>query len=179
MTTTVFKNESKVGTKEVIETFRKHLENDYVESFNKSEIEQLVDIASKNPTDKFVVTDYPNTLVMQVDLLIWSNLTEEFKEAQESLEILESDKHNMILQDTDSMTGDHRLILLPETEYSLEKGRFKAKVGKLKRFHDCKILKTNKPFLIFHREHGNLTLPTGEYLVCSSLDAETLDKMID
>ena len=116
---------------------------------------------------------------MQGDLLIWSNLTEEFKNAQETLRNLESTKSNMVLQDTDSMTGDHRLITLPETKFSLMKGKFQIKVGKFSSFYDCKILKINKPFLIFHREHGNLTLPAGEYLICSSLDAERLDKMID
>ena len=178
MTTTVFKNEEKVSTKEVLDTFRKRLENDYEKSFDKSEIEQLVDIASKNPTDKFVVTDYPDTLVMQGDLLIWSNLTSEYREALKTLSDLKPTK-NMILQETDSITGDHRLILLPETDYTLETGKFQITIGAFKKAHTCRILKTNKPFLIFHREHGNLTLPAGEYLVCSSLDAKTLDRMID
>lgn len=85
MTTTIFKNEEKVNVRGVIDTFRKKLENDYKESFEKSEIENLVDIASKNPTDKFVITDCPNVPVMQGDLLIWSNLTSEYKEATQSL----------------------------------------------------------------------------------------------
>lgn len=179
MTTTIFKNEEKVNVRGVIDTFRKKLENDYKESFEKSEIENLVDIASKNPTDKFVITDCPNVPVMQGDLLIWSNLTSEYKEATQSLFFDLKDTDSMILQDTDSMTGDHRLVLLPETDYSLKNGKFQISIGSYKAPYDCKILKTNKPFLIFHREHGNLTLPAGEYMICSSLDAKTLNKMID
>ena len=183
MTTTVFKNPEKVGTQEVIETFRNHLIKDFEKSFKKSEIDELVDLAAKNPTDKFVVTDYPDVEVMQGDILIWSNLTDEFKEIRPTItDLKQTDR--LVLQDNDSMTGDHRLVLLPETKYSLKTGKFVPPILKGKnswgdRFYDCKVLEINKPFLVFHREHGNLTMPAGEYVICSSMDSQTLDKMMD
>ena len=94
------------------------------------------------------------------------------------------DTDRLILQDNDSMTGDHRLIILPKTKYSLKNGKFIPSILKGKnqwgdRYYDCKVLKIDKPFLVFHREHGNLTMPAGEYIICSSMDSETLDKMMD
>ena len=183
MTTSVFKNPKKVSTQEVIETFRNRLIKDFEKSFKKSEIEELVDLAAKNPTDKFVVTDYPDVEVMQGDILFWSNLTDEFKEIRPIIKNLtKTDK--LVLQDNDSITGDHRLVILPETKYSLKTGKFVPPILKGKnswgdRLYDCKVLEIDKPFLVFHREHGNLTMPAGEYIICSSMDSQTLDKMMD
>lgn len=183
MTTTVFKNPERVSTEKVIETFRQNLINDYKKSFRKSEIEELVDLAAKNPTDKFVVTDYPDVEVMQGDIIFWSNLTDQFKEIYHTIVDL-NPTDRLILQDGDSMTGDHRLVLLPNTKYTLHTGRFVPPILKGKnswgdRLYDCKVLSINKPFLVFHREHGNLTMPAGEYIICSSMDSETLNKMMD
>lgn len=183
MTTTVFKNSERISTNDVIETFRKSLIKDFKESFKKTEIEELIDLVAKNPTDKFVVTDYPDVEVMQGDILFWSNLTDEFKEIRSLIKDLK-ETNRLILQDNDSMTGDHRLVLLPHTKYTLQKGSFVPPILKGKntwgdRRYDCKLLTINKPFVVFHREHGNLTLPAGEYIICSSLDSETLDKMMD
>ena len=183
MTTIVFKNPEKVSTNEVIETFRSHLINDFKKSFKKSEIENLIDSASKNPTDKFVVTDYPDVEVMQGDILFWSSLTDEYKEIRPLIDDLKNTSR-LVLQDGDSMTGDHRLIFLPETKYTLKTGTFVPPILKGKnswgdRKYDCKVLKTDKPFLVFHREHGNLTMPAGEYIICSSMDSSTLSRMMD
>ena len=183
MTTTVFKNQENISTKNVIETFRQKLIKDYEKSFSKSEIENLVEIAAKNPTDKFVVTDYPDVEVMQGDILIWSSLTDEYQEIRPLVTAIE-ETERLVLQDGDSMTGDHRLIPLKNSTYTLQTGKFVPPLlaGKNSwgdRKYDCKILKIDTPFLIFHREHGNLTLPAGEYLICSSMDSETLERMMD
>lgn len=180
---TVFKNPEKISTNEVIETFRKHLIEDYNDSFEKSEIDSLVDIASKNPTDIFVVTDYPDVEVMQGDILIWSSLTDEYRTNRPLVTDIQSTER-MVLQDGDSMTGDHRVIPLSESNYTIQTGKFTPEILKGKnswgdRKYDCKLLKIDTPFLIFHREHGNLTLPAGEYMICSSLNSETLERMMD
>ena len=38
---------------------------------------------------------------------------------------------------------------------------------------------TDKPFLIYHREHGNMAYTAGKYMFYSQLDPDTLDRMMD
>lgn len=183
MTTTIFKNEQKVGTQEMITEFRKHLEKDFTKSFSKNEIDLLVEIMAKNPTDKFVVSDYPDVPVMQGDILIWSTLTDEYKEVRPTITDL-TETTRTVLQDGDSMTGDHRLVPLSNSNLKIQTGKFVPPILKGKnswgdRTYDCKLVSIDTPFLIFHREHGNLTLPAGEYIVCSSMNSETLERMMD
>lgn len=183
MTTTVFKNEQKISTQEVINEFRKHLEKDHSEAFEKSEIESLVEIASKNPTDIFTIKDCPNSVVPQGDILIYSSLTNWFKEVRPIITNL-TETTRTVLQDGDSMTGDHRLIPLSNSNLKIQTGKFVPPILKGKnswgdRTYDCKLISIDTPFLIFHREHGNLTLPAGEYIVCSSMNSETLERMMD
>ena len=58
MQTTIFRNENKVSTEEVLNLFTQTLET--ADLFKKSEIEELSDIVAKNPADKFIVSEKPN-----------------------------------------------------------------------------------------------------------------------
>lgn len=180
MQTTIFKNEEKLSTDEVLEVFRRTLENNF--SFEKSEIEELSDIAAKNPVDKFIVSELPNVEVMQGDILIWSELTDEYKENFPNVTNIQPTTR-MVLQEGDSMTGDHQLIPLKGAKYTLQTGNFVPKILKDvvwgRNSYTCKLLEIDSPFVIRHREHGNITLTAGKYMICSSLDSETLDRMRD
>ena len=180
MQTTIFKNEEKLSTQEVLNIFRQTLEENF--SFEKSEIEELSDIAAKNPVDKFIITEKPNVPVMQGDLLIWSDLTDEYKANFPSVTDLQK-TDRMVLQDNDSITGDHQLIPLKGAKFTLHTGKFQPTILKKVIWggntYDCKILDIDSPFVIRHREHGNITLTAGKYMICSSLDSESLQKMTD
>lgn len=180
MQITAFRNENKVSTEEVLDFFTQTL-ND-CQLFEKEEIEQLSDIAAKNPVDKFIVSEQPNVEVMQGDILIWSELTEEYKINFPRVQIGE-ETTSLVLQDDDSMTGDHRLVPLRGANYSLKKGKFIPPIleGAIwgGNAYDCKILEIDTPFVITHREHGNITLTAGKYMICSSLDSKTLRRMQD
>lgn len=181
MKTAVFRNELKVSTEEVLKIFNKTLEKNY--NISKSEIEQLTDIAAKNPVDKFFISERPDCPVMQGDLLIWAEGTAEFNSNFPLIKDLK-ETTSMALQEDDSITGDHELVPLKGSKFSLKKGKFIPSIlkGHLwnSNAYDCKVLEIDSPFVIKHREHGNFTfLMGGKYMICSSLDSETLTRMRD
>ena len=181
MQTTIFRNENKVSTKEVLSIFNKTLKNDF--DLKQTEIEELTEIMAKNPVDKFIVSEKPTDPVMQGDLLIWSEDTEEFRLNFPNVQNLSPAKNN-VLQEDDSITGDHELVTLKNAKYSLMKGYFIPHELKEHfwegRNYSCKILDIDSPFIVKHREHGNITFLTkGKYMICSSTDSETLTRMRD
>lgn len=179
-TTILEKNKEQLSTAEFLEKFRTELET----TFNrKSEIEELTDLMAKNPVDKFIISEKPEVPVCQGDLLIWSELTDEFKENFKKVTITGSADNN-VLQEDDSITGDHELVPLSNAKYTLETGTFIPSIleGRLwgSNQYSCKILTIDSPFVVKHREHGNITFLTpGTYMICSSLDSETLSRMRD
>ena len=180
MQTTIFRNENKVSTEEVLNIFTQTLKT--TELFEKSEIEELSDIVAKNPTDKFIISEKPNVPVMQGDLLIWSDLTNEYKKEFPRVKNL-APTSRMVLQDDDSITGDHELVPLKNAKYTLKTGKFVPSILEGHTWgsnsYDCKILEIDTPFVIKHREHGNIALTAGKYMICSSLDSESLTRMRD
>lgn len=179
MQTTIFRNENKMSTQDVLNYFTQTLES--TESFEKSEIEELSDIMAKNPADKFIISQKPEVPVMQGDLLIWSDITKEYKKEFPKVANL-SETTRMVLQEDDSITGDHMLVPLRRAKYKLYNGRFVPSVLEEQGFdnaYNCKILEIDTPFVVTHREHGNITLTAGKYMICSSLDSETLERMRD
>ena len=180
LNTTIFRNEEKVSTEEVLNLFTQTLET--TELFEKSEIEELSDIVAKSPADKFIVSVKPDVPVMQGDLLIWSDLTDEYKKEFPRVKDL-TPTTRMVLQDDDSITGDHELVPLSTANYTLKTGKFVPSILEGHTWgsnsYDCKILEIDTPFVIKHREHGNITLTAGKYMICSSLDSESLTRMRD
>ena len=181
MQTTIFKNENRVSTEEVLKIFNQELKENF--TVKKSEIEELTDIMAKNPVDKFIISEKPTNPVMQGDILIWSDETEEYKENYPKVTELQSTSR-LVLQDDDSLTGDHELVPLKGAKYTLKTGKFVPSLLKEhfwgNNAYDCKILEIDSPFIIKHREHGNITfLSKGKYMICSSLDSETLTRMRD
>lgn len=180
LNTTIFRNEEKVSTEEVLNLFTQTLET--ADLFKKSEIEELSDIVAKNPADKFIVSVKPEVPVMQGDLLIWSDLTDEYKREFPRVKDLTT-ATGMVLQDDDSITGDHELVPLKNAHYTLKVGKFIPSILEGHTWgsnsYDCKILEIDTPFIIKHREHGNIALTAGKYMICSSLNSETLTRMRD
>ena len=180
MPTIILEKQEKTNYEDLLKSFEKCLEK--TKSFKRNEIEELTIIQAKNPVDKLIISELPTDVVMQGDLLIWSELTDKYKEnIQKVTDLQETTK--MALQEDDSITGDHELVTLKNAKFTLKTGKFIPSI--LKEYlwsdnkYDCKVLEIDTPFVIKHREHGNMTLTAGKYMICSSLDSETLTRMRD
>lgn len=188
MTTTILENRTlKNQAKEMsYEDFLKSFTKTLIEKapdMKKIEINELTNIMAKNPVDKFIISEQPTTLVRQGDILIWSELTDEYKENFPKVKDL-APTTRMALQEGDSITGDHELVTLKGAKFTLKTGKFLPSILENVvwggRTYDCKILEIDSPFVIKHREHGNITFLTkGKYMICSQLDSETLERMRD
>ena len=181
MSTIILERQKQTSYDELLKSFETCLEK--TKAFEKSEIEELTDIQAKNPVDKLIISQLPTDVVMQGDLLIWSELTDKYKENIDKITNLQ-ETTKMALQEDDSITGDHELVTLKNAKFTLKTGKFVPEILKGHLWgsnkYDCKVLEIDTPFVIKHREHGNFTfLMGGKYIICSSLDSETLTKMRD
>ena len=177
----VFRNENEVSTQEVINRFKEELTS--INLYEKSDIELLVDLMAKNPTDRFMISVTPDVEGAQGDILIWAKGTTMYNQNRPNLKHLKKTT-NMVLQETDSITGDHRIIPLEGSNVEVKVGEFVPEFLKGKnrwgdRNYRGMLVTSDKPFLVYHREHGNVSLPAGEYMVCTSLDAKSLTRMMD
>ena len=182
METKIFRNPEKLNIEEVINVFENDLNTR--DDFSRTEIEELVDIYAKNPVDKFVIADELTYNAAQGDILIFAEATDFYKEHIKQIKNLKK-TDRLVLQEGDSFTGDHRIVPLKDSNYKIQTGRFCPNFLKGKRTwgsdaeYTAITFETDKPFLIFHREHGNVALPKGKYMFCSQLDPDTLDRMMD
>ena len=179
--TKIFRNENKVSTTEVVDLFAKSIKESNI--CKTSEIEQLVEAYAKNPVDKFIISDSLDVEAAQGDILIWAKGTTMYNENFKNLSGLKK-TDRMVLQEGDSMTGDHRIVTIPNTKITIEEGTFTPQFLKGRnswgdRGYRGLSVTSDKPFLIVHREHGNMALPAGEYMICSAMDSTTLSRMMD
>ena len=181
MEATIFRNEEKISTDEVLKKFTETLEKTY--AVEKSEIELLTDIAAKNPVDKFIISEMPTSAMRQGDILIWSELSDEYKENIHKVrDLKETDR--LVLQEGDSITGDHELVPVSTAKYTLKTGKFVPAIIQNVVWGgnawDCKVLEIDSPFVLKHREHGNMTfLQGGKYMFCSQMDTASLTRIQD
>ena len=168
---------------EVLNHFRTNLFDS--NNFEEDEIEELVNAYSKSPTDTFIVSpkDLENTFGRQGDILFWVEGSEMYNSEIKTVTNLHP-TDNLVLQEGGSITGDHRLILLDDTNYKLQEGEFYPSflqdnlMYKLI-FFRCLLFETDKPFLVYHSEHGNMAYPKGKYMICAQIEPATLDIMRD
>ena len=182
MKTTIFRNPNNLNIDEVINVFKDELETK--EAFSNSDINELVEVYAKNPVDKFVITETLTHEAGQGDILIFAENTDLYKSYIKEIKTFEK-TNRLVLQEGDSFTGDHRIVPLEGSKYTISTGKFCPNFLKGKRRWgsdvECTaiVFETDKPFLIFHREHGNVALPKGRYMFCSQLDPKTLSRMMD
>lgn len=142
---------------------------------------KLVQTYAKTYTDNFIVTDENDLkyMISQGDIVIHHESSNYFKAVMETIQDRRPAK-DMNLQEGVSITGDHRIIPMEGAKLTIEDARFLPKDGVVgRRPYECKIVTSDKPFLIAHREHGNITLRQGVYLVYSQIDAKTQRRVFD
>ena len=179
--TKIFRNEEKLNTEEVLGLFKKSMEE--TDTYEKSDIEQLADAYAKNPVDKFIISENLDVEAAQGDILIWAKGTAMYEQNFPELHDLKKTERT-VLQEGDSMTGDHRIVTIPGTKLTIKEGKFTPSFLKGRnawgdRDYRGLSVVSDKPFLIVHREHGNMALPAGEYMICSAMDSTTLSRMMD
>ncbi len=168
---------------EVLNHFRTNLFNS--NNFEEDEIEELVNAYSKSPTDTFIISpkDLEDTFGRQGDILFWAEGSEMYDSELPRITDLHS-TDNLVLQEGGSVTGDHRLILLDGTNYKLQEGTFQPSFLRDKLMYNfisfrCLLFETDKPFLVYHSEHGNMAYPKGKYMICAQIEPATLGIMRD
>lgn len=184
MKTIIFRNPENLEKQEVTQIFKESLVES--EGFTNSEIDLLAETYAKNPTDKFIITeDFQNTDdACQGDIIIVPEGTNMYKENIKRVSKTEK-TDRLVLQEGDSLTGDHRIIPAEGSKYEMRTGKFCPKFLEGKRVwgsdaeYTIRLFETDKPFLIFHREHGNQAYKAGKYMFYSQLDPETLTRMMD
>ena len=183
MKTKIFRNPSQaLSSVQVLEKFTTELQ-EFPNVFSESEIELLAEAYAKNPVDKFIITEPLQVEAAQGDILIWAKGSNQFKNNIGTVKNLKK-TNRMVLQEGDSMTGDHRIVTLEGSNYVLKEGIFHpAILANADLLHNrqyrCLIFKTDSPFLLVHREHGNYALPADEYMFCTALNPEKMTRMLD
>ena len=180
MQTTIFRNPKNLEINEVIEIFKNTLEES---DFEISDIEALAEAYAKNPIDKFIISEELKNEGAQGDILIFSSNTKFYNQHISKISNLKK-TDRLVLQEGDSYTGDHRIIPLEGSKYTIKTGTFcpnflKGKADIRDPEYTAITFETNKPFLLVHREHGNIALPQGKYIFCSQIDANTLSRVMD
>jgi hypothetical protein len=173
--TTIFRNEEKLTKEQVTEKFKSVIENN--KNFSDS-IEGLAELFAKNPTDNFIVYDSNlDAEAAQGDILIYGKNTGMYKTLTQKLNNVKK-ATNMNLQEGESVTGDHKIIPLKGSELTIEDCTVYPEILNGKPYAAKRIV-SDKPFLIYHGEHGNQGLPAGTYLSCVALDPSTLRRVLD
>lgn len=184
MKTVIFRNPENLEKTEVAKIFADTLKE--TEVFSDSDIEILAETYAKNPTDKFIIAEELTGTddACQGDIIILPEKTNMYKENYPRVKNW-TKTERLVLQEGDSLTGDHRIIPAEGSKYEIKTGKFCPKFLEGKRIwgsdaeYTAVSFETDKPFLIFHREHGNQAYTAGKYMFYSQLDPETLSRMMD
>lgn len=182
MATKIQRKENSVGLtgEQITVQFRTALE-DNEKCYQPSEIEELVDIYAKSLTDNFIVYDETakKSSIKQGDISLYGVETGYYNAVKDTIKTRRvTDDRN--LQEGTAVTGDHKIISLPGSNLTVETAMFVPKDNVTNgRPYNCKIIRSDKPFLITHREHGNVAVPAGEYLSFVQIDARTHSRVLD
>lgn len=180
MATKVHRKTAGVTGSEVIAQFRTSLE-ERSSQYEQTEIEALADFYAKNLTDNFIVSDVEDIKrpIKQGDIYLYHETSQFYQDVIDTVTNLKP-TDNMNLQDGEAMTGDHRIHTIADTNMTIQVGRFEPKDRVLsRRQYDCKLIESDKPFLITHQEHGNIAVLAGKYLAYTAIDPTDLQRVID
>lgn len=166
---------------EVIKHFESAL-NDRKELYaGETEIEKLTALYAKHATDNFSVTDEADLRfpIKQGDILLSHTSSKYYAKVEKSIRNLkETEDRN--LQEGHAITGDHMVRTTEGANLTIQNGTY-VPPGNITNGRDyrCKIIKSDKPFIITHQEHGNIALPAGTYLARTAINPDNLNIMLD
>lgn len=149
----------------------------------KQDVLELSELMAKHPADVFIISNFedddPSAEAIQGDILIWRKGSRQYNRYIDSLRDLKvTESRN--LQLSESITGDHKVVPLKNSKLTIKNGTITVDVNGFRPLsYPVKMIKASAPFCVVHSEHGNITLPAGEYMSCVSLDPKTLHRMED
>lgn len=167
---------------EVIKSFKSEL-SARKESYSENDVEELANIYAKSPTDNFVVYDKEDLKLplYQGDILLYHESSDFFKAVEPSVR-LGSEQTSRVLQEQDGggLTGDHEIVGIEGTELKITQGTYIPLDNITRgRSMNCKIIEAKAPFVLKHREHGNIAFPAGKYMSVTQINARDLTIMLD
>lgn len=166
---------------EVINLFKQAMSSNN-DVYSEEDIERLSNAYAKNPTDNFVVysSDLEN-LIAQGDILLNHESSKFFKDVEPSFR-LQNETQSRNLQEVDGggITGDHAISGIDNEDLKITLGTYVpsdniTKGGSM----NCKIIEAKKPFVITHKEHGNIACPAGKYMARTQINANNMRIMLD
>lgn len=167
---------------EVIKAFKAALtEKD--STYQKSDIQELADAFAKSPTDNFVVYDKEDISkpIYQGDILLAHESSEFYKNVEKSFRLGSTTKSRVLQeQDGGGVTGDHSIAGISDENLKITLGQYLPPDNITRgRSMNCKIVEASKPFVLFHKEHGNIAVPAGKYMARTQINARDLTIMLD
>ena len=182
MTTKIQRKEHSLGltNEQIVAEFRTALE-DNKQCYQPSEIEELVNIHAKSVTDNYMVYDETAKVssIKQGDISLYGTETSYYKAVKDTINGLKL-TNDRNLQDGTAITGDHKFVALPDSNLTIKVGMFVPKDNVTNgRQYSCKMIHSDKPFLITHREHGNVAVPAGDYLSFVQINPKTHSRVLD
>lgn len=181
MKTVIHRKADGVTGEAVVNQFRSTLDTKSSQYGEQSDIEKLVALYAKTPTDNFIVSDSEDLRkpLKQGDINFYHESSDYYKKVIDTVKNLKSSS-NMNLQEGVSVTGDHRIVPIAGAKMTIQDGQFHPADDIMNsRPYECKIVKSDKPFLVTHREHGNIAMQAGTYLVFTQIQPETMRRVLD
>lgn len=176
--TIVRREETKQSGKSATENFKNKVsETDVL----KGQMESLAEMFAKNPTDNFTIAENPTTEVYQGDIIIWAKGTDMYNKYISTFKERGKAQNNN-LQKGSATTGNHEVCFMHGSNSSIIDGTITLiGIGRGGREveYDAKLVTTDKPFTVYHKEHGNVTMTAGVYLCSVQMDGKSLRRVQD
>lgn len=179
--TTKITRQQETTREDFIKQYTEHVEQ--VDSI-KADVLELAELQAKHPADVYIVADFKEGEVIpeieQGDILLWKKGSRQYERYIGTVNSRKETKSRN-LQLGESITGDHLVVPLKNSNLTIEDCVITIDRGSNRRSlsYPAKIINADQPFCVVHREHGNVTLPAGEYMSCVSLDPKSMTRMLD
>lgn len=148
------------------------------------EMKMLSTLFAKKPTDNFTVAVPPydtDDIINQGDIIVFPEGTAMYDKYIKSFKA-SGEATNMNLQKGVAMTGNHEFCPAPDAKWKITDGKITVE-NLLRRNNeqnwDAKLVECNKPCVLYHDEHGNVTMFAPKFLACIQVDAKTLREVQD
>ena len=177
--TTKITREQETTREQFIQQYSQQVEQ--VDSM-KDKVLELSELQAKHPADVYIVADFkegePIPEIEQGDILLWHKGSRQYDKYIGTVSGRKETKSRN-LQLGESITGDHKVVPLANSNLKIEDCTISIPRNGRDLSYPAKIITADQAFCVVHREHGNVTLPAGEYMSCVSMNPKSMSRMLD